>query len=181
VVGSTLAALVILMLLPTSAQASTRYPVLRQGSRGSAVSVLQRDLHISADGIFGRQTMRYVVNFQRSRHLTADGVVGAHTWQALGGSAASYTGVVSSASLGQRAANLAAAQRGKPYRWGAAGPSRFDCSGLVQYVFKQLGVSVARTTWTQYASLRHVSRASIRVGDLVFLDNLNHVSMPAGA
>jgi cell wall-associated NlpC family hydrolase len=179
-----LSALLMFLLLPTAAQADTRYPVLRQGSRGTAVVTLQRDLRIPADGVYGRQTKRYVISFQRSRHLTGDGIVGARTWQALARLSPNYTHVVSPAvpatPLGINAANLAAAQRGKPYLWGAAGPSRFDCSGLVQYVYRQLGVNIARTTWTQYASLRHVSRASIRVGDLVFLDNLNHVGIYAG-
>ncbi|MCW2548506.1 MAG: hypothetical protein JWN96_2966 [Mycobacterium sp.] len=179
-VGGLLAALVIVVTMPASAQAGGTNPVLRQGSRGSAVRVLQRDLHISADGVFGRQTRRYVVSFQRSRHLKADGIVGARTWQALGALSTNYTHVVSSSTLGFQAAALAATERGKPYRWGAAGPSRFDCSGLVQYVYKQLGVSIPRTTWTQYAHLKHVARASIHVGDLVFLDKLNHVGIYAG-
>jgi cell wall-associated NlpC family hydrolase len=179
VAGGLIAALVVLLALPSGAQASTRFPVLRQGSRGAAVVTLQRDLHISADGVFGRETKRYVMSFQRSRHLTGDGIVGARTWQALNALSRNYTRVVS-APLGIRAANLAATERGKPYRWGAAGPNRFDCSGLVQYVYQRLGISIARTTWTQYATLRHVARANIRVGDLVFLDNLNHVGIYAG-
>ena len=178
--GVLLSAAVILLMLPSSARASTRYPVLHQGSRGASVVTLQRDLHLAADGVFGQQTRRYVMSFQRSRHLTGDGIVGARTWQALSLLPQNYTRVVS-APLGTRAVNLVAAERGKPYLWGAAGPNRFDCSGLVQYVYKQLGVRIARTTWTQYASLRHVARASVRVGDLVFLDNLNHVGIYAGS
>jgi cell wall-associated NlpC family hydrolase len=178
--GALLAGVVIVLAMPAAAQASSANPVLRQGSRGAAVRVLQSDLHISADGVFGRQTKRYVMSFQRSRHLTGDGIVGARTWQALNALSRNYTRVVSPSSLGQEAANLAAAERGKAYKWGAAGPNRFDCSGLVQYVYKQLGVSIPRTTWTQYAGLKHVSRTSIRVGDLVFLDNLNHVGIYAG-
>ena len=38
-------------------------------------------------------------------------------------------------SLGLRATRIAAAQRGDPYRWGASGPSAFDCAGLVYYVY----------------------------------------------
>jgi cell wall-associated NlpC family hydrolase len=170
-----------LMVLPAAAQAGVRYPVLRPGSHGVSVATLQRDLRIPVDGVYGSQTKRYVMSFQRSRHLTGDGIVGARTWQALAALPGNYTRVVSATALGVRAAGLAAAQRGKPYRWGAAGPSRFDCSGLVQFVYKQLGVDIARTTWTQYASLRHVSRAAVRVGDLVFLDNLNHVGIYAGS
>jgi cell wall-associated NlpC family hydrolase len=180
VVGGVLAAAVIAVAMPAGAQAGAGNPVLREGSRGTAVRVLQRDLHISADGIFGAQTRRYVVSFQRSRHLTGDGIVGAHTWQALARISSNYIRVVSRATLGAQAVAVAATERGKPYRWGAAGPSRFDCSGLVQYVYKRLGVNIPRTTWTQYAALKHVARASIRVGDLIFLDKLNHVGIYAG-
>jgi hypothetical protein len=179
-----LGVLIVFLMLPASAHADVQYPLLREGSRGAAVVTLQRDLHIPADGVYGPQTKRYVMSFQSSRHLTGDGIVGVLTWQALARLSPNYTHVVSRqippTQLGFKAANLAAAQRGKPYRWGAAGPSRFDCSGLVQYVYRQLGVNIARTTWIQYASLRHVSRSSIRVGDLVFLDNLNHVGIYAG-
>ena len=47
----------------------------------------------------------------------------------------------SASTLGTTAVSVAAAQKGKPYRYGAAGPSAFDCSGLVKYVF-----STRRTT-----------------------------------
>ena len=65
-------------------------PTLRQGSRGSAVTDLQRLLAAagfsagSADGIFGAQTGAAVKSFQRSRGITADGIVGSQTWGKLG-------------------------------------------------------------------------------------------------
>jgi cell wall-associated NlpC family hydrolase len=74
-------------------------------------------------------------------------------------------------------------QRGKPYSYGADGPHAFDCSGLVRYVFQH---SVHRTlphnAAAQYHSLRHISRRSLSVGDLVFTDNgyISHVGIFAG-
>jgi cell wall-associated NlpC family hydrolase len=63
----------------------------------------------------------------------------------------------------------AAKQKGKPYQYGAAGPYRFDCSGLTMYVFKHaLGKSLAHNAESQYRSVTHISRASLRPGDLVF-------------
>ena len=59
--------------------------VLRQGNRGDEVRRLQQLLNISADGIFGPQTRRAVINFQRERGLTVDGIVGFQTWEALDG------------------------------------------------------------------------------------------------
>ncbi len=182
IVCGLLAALIVLVGLPTTAEASSA--LVRLGSRGAAVVALQRDLHIPADGDFGPQTLRAVKMFQLRHHLTPDGVVGPRTWRALGGgppaSAPRRTYRAAPVSLGTRAVWLAAAQRGKPYRWGAAGPYSFDCSGLVQYVYKHLGVNLPRTTWTQYRALPHVGHSAIQPGDLVFLDNLNHVGIYAG-
>jgi len=67
----------------SGARVASRHPTLRIGSRGSAVRRVQRHLHITADGIFGRQTRRAVVRFQRRHHITANGVVGSRTWRAL--------------------------------------------------------------------------------------------------
>ena len=176
-----LATLIAMVGLPAAAQASG-VTVVRIGSRGAAVVTVQRDLHIPADGIFGPHTRSAVVAFQRSHHLTPDGIVGPATWRALGGAprTASRTVRAPYVPLGTRAVRLAAAQKGKPYRWGAAGPSSFDCSGLVQYVYKRLGISIARTTYSQYRTLRHISHAAMQPGDLVFLDRLGHVGIYAG-
>jgi peptidoglycan DL-endopeptidase CwlO len=192
IVGGLLATLLLLALLPATA-ASAAGVVLRLGSRGSAVVVLQRDLHLRADGAFGPQTKRAVIAFQRRHHLSADGVVGARTWAALGGAPRTSTPVrpvrtVRSAPAGYginssvetAALRLAAAQRGKPYRYGAAGPNSFDCSGLVQYVYRHAGVSVPRTTYTQYAAAIHIPRSQVRPGDLIFVDGLSHVGIYAG-
>jgi cell wall-associated NlpC family hydrolase len=60
-------------------------------------------------------------------------------------------------------------QKGKPYRYGAAGPSSFDCSGLVMYVFRHaIGKSLSHNAESQYRATQHISRRSLRPGDLVF-------------
>jgi cell wall-associated NlpC family hydrolase len=192
VVGGLLAALLLLVALPVTA-ATAASIVLRQGSRGSAVMVLQHDLRIPEDGDFGAQTRRAVITFQSRHHLSADGVVAARTWAALGGAPRVSTPVQSvrvrrpappvyavSPSVETQAVLLAAAQRGKPYRWGAAGPNSFDCSGLVQYVYKRLGVALPRTTYAQYAAAVHIPRSQLRPGDLIFVDGLGHVGIYAG-
>lgn len=64
---------------------------------------------------------------------------------------------------------LAKAQAGKPYVWGATGPSSFDCSGLVQYVYKNAaGVSLGRTTYDQVKQGTTVSMSNLQPGDLLF-------------
>ena len=67
----------------TTATSRVAHRTLRIGMRGGDVRVVQRHLHITADGIFGRQTRRAVVRFQMRHHLRATGVVGAATWRAL--------------------------------------------------------------------------------------------------
>ncbi|HET6909762.1 MAG TPA: C40 family peptidase [Mycobacteriales bacterium] len=60
-------------------------------------------------------------------------------------------------------------QKGKPYRYGAAGPSSFDCSGLVMYVFHHaIDKSLSHNAEAQYRASTHIRRSSLRPGDLVF-------------
>jgi cell wall-associated NlpC family hydrolase len=62
---------------------------------------------------------------------------------------------------------VAAAQAGKSYRFGASGPTSFDCSGLTQYVYRHVGVTLPHKANLQKAFGRPVSRAAARPGDLV--------------
>ena len=84
-------------------------------------------------------------------------------------------------SRGLRAVRIANRLTGIPYVWGGASPrSGFDCSGLVQYVYGKLGVSLPHYTVSQYRHGRAVSRSSLRPGDLVFFYGLGHVGIYAG-
>jgi peptidoglycan hydrolase-like protein with peptidoglycan-binding domain len=67
-------------VLPATASA---LPTLEHGDRGRSVERLQHGLHIGADGVFGRGTVRAVKRFQRRHGLHADGVVGGATWRML--------------------------------------------------------------------------------------------------
>ena len=67
--------------------------------------------------------------------------------------------------------DIAAKQLGKPYQWGATGPNKFDCSGLVQFVYRNaLGVDIPRTSSAQanWKGVRTVSEDQARPGDLVY-------------
>ena len=83
-------------------------------------------------------------------------------------------------SLGARAVALAKRELGVRYVYGGESPSGFDCSGLMQYVYARLGVPIPRVAADQYRAGRHVSRADLRPGDLVFFDHLGHVGMYVG-
>ena len=70
---------------------------------------------------------------------------------------------------------LAKAQKGKPYRRGADGPSAFDCSGLVKYVMQKQNKKLPRTAQAQYNKSKKISKSKIKVGDLVFFSSGSHV------
>lgn len=58
---------------------------------------------------------------------------------------------------------------GDPYVYGAAGPSSFDCSGLVQYTLGKLGITgVPRTSEAQYGWAQKITRSQLQPGDLIF-------------
>ena len=69
---------------------------------------------------------------------------------------------------------------GVPYVWGGTTPNGFDCSGFVQYVFRQFGISLPRTTYSQVAMGRSVSRSELQPGDLVFFRSAGHVGIYVG-
>ncbi|MER7106547.1 C40 family peptidase [Streptomyces sp. NPDC000229] len=70
---------------------------------------------------------------------------------------------------------------GKPYVWGATGPSAFDCSGLIQAAWRSAGVSLPRTTYSQIDAGRRVSRSALAPGDLVFFySGISHVGLYVG-
>ncbi|MER5887721.1 NlpC/P60 family protein [Streptomyces sp. NPDC001941] len=81
---------------------------------------------------------------------------------------------------GAAALQAAASQVGKPYVSGAEGPNSYDCSGLTQWSFRQVGVSITRTTYTQINDGSPVSFSQLAPGDLVFFNGLAHVGFYAG-
>lgn len=76
------------------------------------------------------------------------------------------------------AVGLAMNEVGKPYVSGAAGPDAFDCSGLVQYVYAQLGINLPRVSYAQGAAGTPVSAAEAQPGDLVYYGY--HIGIYAG-
>jgi cell wall-associated NlpC family hydrolase len=75
-----------------------------------------------------------------------------------------------SGTLGDKATTLAKQQLGVPYVFGGYNPRGFDCSGLVYYVYGQLGVSVPRTAEAQFSRMPQVALDSLQPGDLVFFN-----------
>ncbi|MBE6976703.1 MAG: NlpC/P60 family protein [Ruminococcaceae bacterium] len=101
-------------------------------------------------------------------------------------SASALNGGSQSASpTGQKIVNTAKQYIGVPYVWGGTSPKGFDCSGLVQYVFKAHGISLPRTTKQQWTVGASISKQQLKVGDLVFFANtytsgISHVGIYVG-
>ncbi len=94
--------------------------------------------------------------------------------------ATSETDVIDVEAFGRRVVDEAANHDGAPYRYGATGPSSFDCSGFTRYVFAKLGKSLPHNARAQRDLATPISRSQVRVGDLVFMDNNGHVGIYAG-
>jgi peptidoglycan DL-endopeptidase CwlO len=83
--------------------------------------------------------------------------------------------------VGTIALRWALSVRGDWYQWGAAGPTTFDCSGLVVWAFAHEGISLPHYTGSLWNSGMHVSRADLEPGDLVFFfADISHVGIYIG-
>jgi peptidoglycan DL-endopeptidase CwlO len=79
------------------------------------------------------------------------------------------------------AVHFAMAQIGKPYVYGAAGPSAYDCSGLTMAAWGAAGVGLPHSSSAQYSSGTHISASQLQPGDLVFYYSpISHVGMYIG-
>lgn len=83
--------------------------------------------------------------------------------------AVSY-GYLDPAGIPAQAVALARSRIGLPYVWGAAGPDTFDCSGLTQWIYAQLGISLPRTSQAQFSATMPVPLEYLQPGDLMFYE-----------
>ena len=133
--------------------AGTSYSVITTLSKGTAVTV-----HSTSNGW---------------SKITANGVNGYVSSQYLSSKkpSSSSNSSNSSSSSVNAVLNLAAQQLGKPYVWGAQGPSSFDCSGLTYYVYKNAaGITLPRVSSDQSRYGTTVSKSNLKAGDLIFFD-----------
>jgi len=87
------------------------------------------------------------------------------------------------AAAGRRssAMSIAMGKLGAPYRWGAAGPGAFDCSGLVYWSYRQTGMTLPRSSSAQSRVGTPVSKGALQPGDLVFFYRpVSHVAIYIG-
>ena len=82
---------------------------------------------------------------------------------------------------GYKVAKFACSQAGKRYVWATSGPNTYDCSGLTAAAWSSVGVSIPHQSQSQRASMPYVSRANLKVGDVVFYYNpIHHVGIYVG-
>ena len=134
--------------------AGTSYSVITTLSKGTAVTVHSTSngwSKITANGVNGYVSSEYLSSTKPSTNSS----------NSSNSSSSSVNAVL----------NLAAQQLGKPYVWGAQGPSSFDCSGLTYYVYKNAaGVTLPRVSSDQSRYGTTVSKSNLKAGDLIFFD-----------
>jgi cell wall-associated NlpC family hydrolase len=147
---------------------------LSVGDRGKQVRAVQQRLGLDVDGIYGQATARAVRRFQRRHDLVVTGRVDKRTWQAMGfGATARPTESTGGARPPDAVTSLADAARralGATYKAGGSGPDEFDCSGLVHWAAKAVGVKLPRSSFEQYKAGDAVARSAVAENDLVFFD-----------
>ncbi|WP_343338568.1 hypothetical protein TPELB_07490 [Terrisporobacter petrolearius] len=137
--------------------AGTSYSVITTLNHGTKVTVK------STSNGWSKVTSGSVTGYVSSTYLSRNK-------PSSGGSSDSNTSTSTSAS---KVISYAKKLLGKPYVWGAQGPSGFDCSGFTYYVFKNAaGITLPRTSSLQSHYGTYVSRSNLKAGDLVFFDTV---------
>ena len=137
---------------------------------------------VLAEGTRLRLTGKLANGFAETRHTGTSRWVSLTYLAKAVAPAATSPAPVSSSGKGQVAYAFARTQLGKPYRWGAAGPEAYDCSGLTLTSWRKAGVTLPRTTSRQFHVGKRIAKGNLRVGDLVFYypPTPSHVGIYAG-
>ncbi len=199
----TLVVLILSVFLSSQMVFASSDTTLKKDMRGDAVTELQKYLKqlgymdIAPTGYYGDITKAAVKAFQKKYGLEQDGIAGKQTIgkiekltggkvQIASKSAASVKASRGIASTADKLISFAKRFIGVRYRWGGSSPKGFDCSGFTQYVFKNIGIALNRTSTSQAAQGKRVSKSNLQPGDLVFFDTnggnnrINHVGIYIG-
>ncbi|UAK32272.1 C40 family peptidase [Nocardia asteroides] len=172
--------------MPCISQAADRWPVNRAHGRGEYVP--RKSLHrialgfsLSIIAILSPVGPAWADTGSASGSGPGSASSGSASGSGDSGSASGSAALPVPSVFGLGALAAATTQIGKPYEWGGTGPSSWDCSGLVQWAYRQVGVSIPRTTWQQAKAGTPVPRASLSPGDIVVLNSDgSHVGIYAG-
>jgi len=177
------------LTLAASGTATAGHPAFKEISfrdSGPRVKVTQRILDVAPrTGVYNHRTATAVRKFQKQRGYAVTGVVNSRTWKALDRRWDSIQKARHRIDRKyHRIMDVARHQKGDPYRYGAAGPGAFDCSGLTMYVYrKAAGISMQHSASAQSHRGKHISRKAARPGDLVFMydgGGVYHAAIYAG-
>ena len=175
---------VLCMVMVFSSSASFAAGALRMGDQGSEVAEIQGRLamlgyDVVADGDFGPATADAIKDFQTLNGMKADGLIGPATFMALMGRDMPDISRGSSY-INRRIISNAMQYIGVPYVFGGTSPYGFDCSGYVQYVFANAGISLPRTADAQYEVGIPISTAELMPGDAVFFTTYTYGASHVG-
>ena len=178
------ALMMVMFLLTFCASTAFASQAFRVGDQGSEIAEIQGKLvllgyDVMADGDFGPATVEAIKAFQKANGLEANGLIGPATYAALLGRdmpdisrGANY--------IARRIISSAMDYMGVPYIFGGTTPYGFDCSGYVQYVFANAGISLPRTADVQYEQGTPISTAELVPGDLVFFTTYTYGASHVG-
>ncbi|MCR5834627.1 MAG: C40 family peptidase [Selenomonadaceae bacterium] len=176
--------MMVMVLLSVSVSTSYAAGQFRVGDQGTEIAELQGKLvmlgyDVIADGAFGPAMAEAVKEFQKSHGIKADGLIGPATYTALLGR--DMPDVSRGMDLiARRIITSSMSYIGVPYVFGGTSPYGFDCSGYVQYVFANAGISLPRTADVQYEVGTPISTTELVPGDLVFFTTYTYGASHVG-
>ncbi|HSH35698.1 peptidoglycan-binding protein [Schnuerera sp.] len=157
--------------------------LLKEGEEGKDIKALQERLKIlgfldidECTTYFGSETRQAVKDFQKLYGIKVDGVAGYETIEAINEALkgnkrkvnpSASRGGSRDSSLGENIVATAKKYLGTPYRYGGNSTNGFDCSGFTQFVYKQIGINISRSSSTQAKDGKQVSRNDLQIGDLL--------------
>lgn len=135
---------------------------------------------LAVDGVFGASMTAATKDFQGKNGLEADGVIGPNTWTKLVAATGGDPAAGPRDEKVNTVINFARAQLNKTYVLGATGPNTWDCSGLTQKSFAQVGITVKRKSTAQHTDFAEVSAGDRQPGDLIWWTGKEHVALYVG-
>lgn len=185
---------ILLALCLSSVVAIAGATSFRLGDKSAEVKVIQQQLNangykVQTDGVYTKDTQKAVYSFQQKKRISADGIVGPVTYKALFGKEMNgpvaenrkslqfghdgpfTTEAVNSPEKIKKLLAFARQYTGVPYRFGGTTPSGFDCSGYINFVFRNAaGMSLPRSADQQYGVGKSIAKNKLEPGDLVFFE-----------